>query len=59
MPRTVLPVIRLHDLRHSHTTLLLAAGVPVTVVITLTVYARTMPGLQRDAVGVAEEVFGG
>jgi integrase len=55
----VLPVIRLHDLRHSHTTLLLAAGVPVTVVITLTVYARTMPGLQREAVGVAEEVFGG
>jgi integrase len=53
------PVIRLHDLRHTHATLLLAAGVPVKVVaerlghasptITLTVYAHVMPGNQRDA----------
>jgi integrase len=66
----VLPVIRLHDLRHTHATLLLAAGVPVKVVserlghvtpmITLTVYAHTMPGMQRDAVDrLAEAVFGG
>jgi integrase len=27
-----LPVIRLHDLRHTHATLLLAKGVPVKVV---------------------------
>jgi integrase len=50
----VLPVIRLHELRHSHATLLLAAGVPVKVVserlghvtpmITLTVYARHNAG---------------
>jgi integrase len=54
-----LPVIRLHDLRHTHATLLLAKGVPVKVVserlghtnatITLQVYAHVMPGNQRDA----------
>ena len=30
--RAKLPTIRLHDLRHTHATLLLAAGVPVKVV---------------------------
>lgn len=54
-----LPVIRLHDLRHTHATLMLAKGVPVTVVserlghaspvITLQVYAHVLPGSQRDA----------
>ena len=54
-----LPVIRLHDLRHTHATILLLAGVPVHVVsqrlghasptITLSVYAHVMPGNQRDA----------
>lgn len=53
------PKIRLHDLRHTHATLLLAKGVPVKVVserlghtsatITLQVYAHVMPGNQRDA----------
>ena len=53
------PVIRLHDLRHTHATLLLAKGVPVKVVserlghasvtITLQVYAHVMPGNQRQA----------
>ena len=53
------PTIRLHDLRHTHATLLLAEGVPVKVVserlghasatITLQVYAHVMPGNQRDA----------
>jgi integrase len=48
-----LPVIRLHDLRHTHATLLLAAGEPVKVVserlghanatITLTVYQHVHP----------------
>ena len=52
------PVIRLHDLRHSHATILLAE-VPVHVVsqrlghaspvITLSVYAHVMPGNQREA----------
>ena len=54
-----LPEIRLHDLRHTPATLLLAKGVPVKVVserlghasptITLQVYAHVMPGNQRDA----------
>jgi integrase len=54
-----LPVIRLHDLRHSHATILLTAGVPVHVVsarlghaspmVTLGVYAHVVPGSPRDA----------
>jgi integrase len=54
-----LPVIRLHDLRHTHATLLLADGVPVNVVserlghasatITLTVYQHVHPGMGREA----------
>jgi integrase len=53
------PVIRLHDLRHTHATLLLAAGEPVKVVserlghasetITLTVYQHVHPGMGRRA----------
>jgi integrase len=52
------PAIRLHDLRHTHATLLLLAREPVHVVsqrlghasptITLTVYAHVMPGNQRE-----------
>jgi len=55
-----LPTIRLHDLRHTHATLLLAAGVPVkvvserlghsTVAFTMEVYQHVLPGDQRDAV---------
>ncbi|MCU1671104.1 MAG: Integrase [Blastococcus sp.] len=54
-----LPQIRLHDLRHTHATLLLADGVPVKVVserlghasptITLTVYQHVHPGMGREA----------
>ena len=53
------PVIRLHDLRHTHATLSLQAGVHVKIVserlghssvtITLDVYSHAIPGLQRDA----------
>jgi integrase len=52
-----LPMIRLHDTRHTHATILLLAGEPVHVVsqrlghaspvVTLTVYAHVMPGNQR------------
>jgi integrase len=55
-----LPAIRLHDLRHTHATLLIAAGVPVKVVserlghstpaFTMTVYQHVLPGMQREAV---------
>jgi integrase len=54
-----LPVIRLHDLRHTHATLLLLAREPVHVVsqrlghaspvVTMTVYAHVLPGSQREA----------
>ncbi len=54
-----LPVIRLHDLRHTHASLLLAAGVPVHVVsqrlghsdpgFTMRVYGHLLPRQQRDA----------
>lgn len=53
------PRIRLHDLRHTHASLLLSSGIPVMVVserlghasptITLTVYQHVMPGDQRAA----------
>lgn len=62
--------IRLHDLRHTHATLLLKAGVPVKVVserlghatpmITLQVYAHVMPGMQSEAAEkFAALVYGG
>ena len=51
------PVIRLHDLRHTHATLLLTAREPVDIVserlghaspvITETVCAHVLPGSQR------------
>jgi integrase len=54
-----LPLIRLHDLRHSHATILLTAREPVHVVsqrlghasavVTTTVYANVLPGSQREA----------
>jgi integrase len=53
------PVIRLHDLRHTHATILLLAREPVHVmsqqlghangVVTMTVYAHVLPGSQREA----------
>ena len=54
-----LPRIRLHDVRHTHATLLLKAGVPLKVVserlghsspaFTMGVYQHVLPGMQRDA----------
>lgn len=53
--------IRLHDLRHTHATLLLASGVNpkivseplghASVAFTLTVHARVLPGQQKEAIG--------
>jgi integrase len=55
-----LPQIRLHDLRHSHATHLLAAGVHpkiaqerlghASISVTMDVYSHAMPGMQADAV---------
>ena len=57
--RAGLPRIRLHDLRHTHATLLLKAGAPLKVVserlghsspaFTMAVYQHVLPGMQRDA----------
>jgi integrase len=54
-----LPTIRLHDLRHTHATLLLQAGVPIKVLserlghanisVTLDTYAHVLPAMDRDA----------
>ena len=54
-----LPRIRLHDLRHTHATLALAAGVHPKVVserlghanvsITLDTYSHVIPAMQADA----------
>lgn len=59
-----LPSIRLYDLRHTHASLLLAAGVPVHVVsarlghasakMTLDVYAHVLSGQDEDAVAKVE-----
>ena len=58
--RTQLPTIRLHDLRHTHATLMLAAEIPLKVVserlghanpaFTMNVYQHVLPGQQREAV---------
>lgn len=62
-----LPNIRLHDLRHSCATLLLAQGVNPRVVmetlghsqvsLTLNTYSHVLPALQRDAAARIDAVF--
>jgi integrase len=57
--RSGLPAVRLHDLRHSHATILLMNGAPVHLVsqrlghaspmVTLKVYAHVIPGGQATA----------
>jgi len=67
--KSTVPRIRLHDLRHTHATILLKAGVPVKVVserlghsspaFTMTVYQHVLPGMQADAaLAFSEAVFG-
>jgi integrase len=60
------PVIRLHDLRHTHATLLIAARVPVKVVserlghatsgYTIETYQHVLPGMQAQAARVFEQL---
>jgi len=57
--RSGLPRIRLHDLRHTHATIALRAGIPVKVIserlghenpaFTLKQYAHVLPGMQAEA----------
>lgn len=63
--RAGVPVIRLHELRHTHGTLLIAAGLPVKVVserlghavpaFTIERYQHMLPGMQADAARVFEQ----
>ena len=60
-----LPHVRLHDLRHSHASLMMADGVNpkilserlghASVVITLDTYSHVLPGLQEEAALKFEE----
>jgi integrase len=62
-----LPRFRLHDLRHTHASLALKAGVPVKVVserlghtstsFTLDVYSHVLPGMQEDAAETVAALF--
>lgn len=62
MAKTTLPSIRLHDLRHTHATIALKAGVPIKVIterlghedpaFTMKQYAHVIPGMQADAARV-------
>ena len=63
-----LPSIRLHDLRHTHATIAIKAGIPTKVIserlghespaFTLKQYAHVIPGMQADAaVQVARLIF--
>lgn len=57
--KLAIPRVRLHDLRHTHATILLQQNVPVKVVserlghsspaFTMTVYQHVMPGMQAEA----------
>jgi integrase len=67
MRRHGLPPIRLHDLRHSHATQLLAQGVHPKIAqerlghssisITLDLYSHVMPGMQEDAAAKVDAAF--
>lgn len=67
--RAGLPRIRLHDLRHTHATLALQAGVHpkvvserlghATVSLTLDVYSHAIPALQEDAAAVVAALVSG
>ena len=64
--RADVPLIRLHDLRHTHATLLIKAGVPVKVVserlgharaaFTIETYQHVLPGTQADAARTFEQL---
>ncbi len=65
--RAGVTVIRLHDLRHTHGSLLIAAGIPVKVVserlghatptFTIETYQHVLPGMQAEAARVFEQLI--
>jgi integrase len=69
LAKSALPAIRLHDLRHTHASILLKQGIPLKVVserlghsnpaFTLSVYQHLLPGMQADAAkAFSAAVFG-
>lgn len=64
--RALVSAIRLHDLCHTHGTLLIAAGVPVKVVserlghatptFTIATYQHVLPGMQAEAARTFEQL---
>lgn len=64
-----LPRIRLHDLRHTHATIALRAGVPVKVIserlghespaFTMKQYAHALPGMQAEAAAQIADLVNG
>jgi len=65
--RAGVPLIRFHDVRGTHATLLIKAGVPVKVVserlghanpaFTIDTYQHVLPGMQADAARVFEQLI--
>jgi len=65
--RAGVPRIRLHDVRHTHGTLLIKAGVPVKVVserlghgnpaFTIDTYPHVLPGMQAEAARTFEQLI--
>ena len=67
--RSGLPRLRFHDLRHTHATLLLKAGVPIKVVserlghstpgFTMATYQHVIPGMQQEAAQTFADILQG
>lgn len=67
LKRAALPHIRFHDLRHSHATALLGAGVNPKIVserlghstisLTMDVYSHVLPDMQREAAAKIDRLF--
>jgi len=65
--RADVPRVRLHDVRHTHGTLLIKAGVPVKVVserlghanpaFTIDTYQHVLPGMQAEAARTFENLI--
>jgi integrase len=67
--RAPVPVIRLHDLRHTNATLLLSANVPIkvvserlghtTIAMTMDVYGHVLPAMDADAAARFDDLLYG
>lgn len=67
LQKTGLPKIRLHDLRHTHASIALKAGVPIKVIterlghenpaFTLKQYVHVIPGMQKEAASLVASLI--